>query len=208
MKKLITFLLLAIFFVGLNSFYQLQKTYNNIFTQLGLNAEEANSYITGNIIGGSTSFPRTKIMAQLTLNKREATIVEIGKYLKTYTQTPAFAKEYATARLEMKPPKPSDPLYQNEEDIAIYKEDLKRWEADYPTTVNKLLQQKLKQFLNLTSDIDYNAKLERRGSKMIFTDPELEAKDDFWKACFRAGKPTVEAARVYAKQWLQELSGV
>lgn len=206
MKKMIPLFLLATLLFSLTSFYKLQTAYNNIFTQLGLGAEEADSYITGNLIGGSTSFPRTKIMARLALNEREAVMQEIGKYIKAYTQTPEFAKEYAAARLELKPEKPSDPFYQTKEYMDLYKEDLKRWEADYPASVNLLLQQKLKLFLKLTSDIDYNAKLHRAGSKMIFSDPELEAKDEFWKACYRSGKPTVDAARSYAQQWLLELS--
>ncbi len=206
MKKLITLLLLATLFFGLNSFYKLQTAYKNIFTQLGLGAEEADNYITDNLIGGSTSFPRTKIMARLALNEREAAIQEIGKNLKAYTQTPEFAKEYVATRLELKPEKPSDPLYQTKEIMDVYKEDLKRWEAEYPASINALLHQKLKLFLALTSDIDFNAKLQRAGSKMIFSDPKLEAKDEFWKACYRIGKPTVDAARSCAQQWLIELN--
>jgi hypothetical protein len=206
MKKLISFLLLAALFCSLNSFYKRQTAYNNIFSQLGLETEEADSYIISNLIGGSTTFPRTKMMARLALNQREAAIQEIGKYLKAYTQTTQFAQEYAATRMELKPEKPSDPLYQTKEFMDAYKEDLKYWEAEYPASVNGLLQQKLKLFLALTSDIDYNAKLHRSGSKMVFSDPELEAKDEFWKACYRVGKPTVDAARSYAQQWLLELS--
>ena len=71
MKKFFALLLVALLFVGLNSFYKLHNTYSNIFEQLGLGAQEADSYIIGNIIGGSTSFPRTKIMARLALDKRK-----------------------------------------------------------------------------------------------------------------------------------------
>lgn len=89
--------------------------------------------------------------------------------------------------------------------MAVYKEDLKRWEAEYPAVFNELLKHKLKEFLQLTSNIDYNARLEQRRGKMVFADPVLEAKDPFWKACFRSGKTTMEAARAYAQQWLVEL---
>jgi hypothetical protein len=57
----------------------------------------------------------------------------------------------------------------------------------------------------MTSGINFNAKLEKRGKKMIFSDPLLEEKDDFWKACYRSGKPTMDAARQFAQQWLNEL---
>jgi hypothetical protein len=186
-------------------FNKLQQAYDNIFNQLGLQTEEAESYITGNIIGGSTSFPRTEVMAKLALNKRAEVVVQVGNYIKAYVKTPEFAKEYASARQDAKPQAPTDPLYQNEENMAFYKEDLKRWEAEYPAAFNTLLKKKLQEFLQLTSGIDYNAKLERYGTKMIFSDPALEAKDEFWKACFRAGKPTVDAAREFAQQWLRDL---
>ncbi|MGZ5282869.1 MAG: hypothetical protein ACXWEY_11390 [Bacteroidia bacterium] len=204
MKKFILFAFASLILCGLFSFKKLHYTYNNIFTRLGLQTEEAESYITVNITGGSTTFPTTRIMAKLALDKRAEAVKEIGDYIKTYVQKPQFAKEYSTTRAELKPEHPPA-LYQGPEDMAAYKQDLKRWEADYPTTVNGLLKKKLKEFLVLTADINFNAKLEKRGDKMVFSDPALEAQDEFWKACFRSGKPTVDAARAYAQQWLQEI---
>ena len=204
MKRIILLAFISIILCGFYSFKKLHNTYNDIFTRLGLQTGEAESYIIENITGGSTTFPTTSIMAKLALNKREEAIKEMGNYIKSYVQTPQFAKEYATTRSDLKPEHPPA-LYQGPEDMAAYKEDLKRWEADYPATVNGLLKKKLKEFLQLTSDINYNAKLEKRGDKMIFSDPSLESKDEFWKACFRSGKPTVDAARAFATRWLQEL---
>jgi hypothetical protein len=37
---------------------------------------------------------------------------------------------------------------------------------------------------------------------LVFADPALEAKDGYWKYCFRSGKETITAARQYAQQWL------
>lgn len=204
MKRIILLSFAALTLCGLYSFKKLHNTYNNIFTRLGLQTEEAESYITGNITGGATSFPTTRIMVKLALDKRAEAVKEIGDYVKIFVQTPGFAKEYATTRLELKPEHPPA-LYQGPEDMAVYKQDLKRWEADYPATVNGLLKKKLKEFLQLTADINYDAKLEKRGDKMVFSDPALEAKDGFWKACFRSGKTTVDAARAFAQQWLQEI---
>jgi hypothetical protein len=204
MKKIHFILFFALAVTGLYSFRQIEKTYSNIFSQLGLETEEAESYIIGNILGGSTSFPQSKVMASLAMNKRADAVKEIGNYIKGYVQTPAFAKEYSTARAEQKPEAPTG-LYKNEENMAAYKVDLKRWEAEYPANFNELLKRKLNEFLQLTADIDYGAKLTQRWSKMVFADPALEAKDPFWKACFRSGKTTVDAARSYAQQWLLEL---
>lgn len=100
MKKILFFVFLALVATGLYSFRQLENKYKNIFNQLGMETEEAESYIIGNIIGGSTSFPRSKVMVNLAFNKRAETVKEIGNYIKAYVQSPAFAKEYATVRAE------------------------------------------------------------------------------------------------------------
>jgi hypothetical protein len=205
MKRVIILVSAAIILCGIYSFKKVHTVYNNIFTRLGLETEEAEGYITANLIGGSTTFPSSRIIAKLALNKRAEAIKEIGDYLKAYVKTPGFATEYANTRLELKPESPST-LHQGTGDMATYKQDLKSWEADYPPTVNGLLKKKLKEFLQLTSDINFNAELKKQGDRMIFADPALEDKDEFWKACFRSGKPTVNAARSYAQQWLQELN--
>lgn len=204
MKKIFFISLSALLLTGLFAFQKAQNNFNNILSQLGLDKEEAHSYIIGNILDGGTAYPRTKIMAQLAMSKRVEAVKELGKYIKSHTQTPGFAQEYATNRLEQKPEKPTG-LYDNEENRAYYQEDLKNWEKDFPASVKLMLKKRLTEFLKLTSGINYNAKLEKQGKKMIFSDPSLEAKDDFWKACFRSGKPTMDAAREFAQQWLTEL---
>ncbi len=93
-----------------------------------------------------------------------------------------------------------DPMEQN-----MYEEDLKYWQQDYPPTVKELLRNRLIKFLDFTKDIDFNAKLVKKGNKFYFADPELEDKDGTWKHCFRAGKETMAAARQYAQQWLASL---
>ena len=205
MKRFIVLVFGAVILCALYSFHNSLTTYNNIFTRLGLQTEEAEGYISANIIGGSTTFPSSRIIAKLALNKRAEAIKEIGEYIKAYVKTPGFATEYANTRLELKPESPHG-LHQGTGDMAAYKQDLKSWEADYPATVNGLLKKKLREFLQLTSDINFHAELKKQGDRMVFADPALEAKDEFWKACFRSGKPTVEAARSYAQQWLQELN--
>jgi hypothetical protein len=84
-------------------------------------------------------------------------------------------------------------------------EDLNYWKEDYPANVKDLIHKRLNQFLELTATIDFNARLVKRGDKMVFADPELEAKGVDWKYCFRSGKETIVAARAYAQQWLKEL---
>jgi len=88
---------------------------------------------------------------------------------------------------------------------AAFKAELAKYEETYPGTVEGMLKLRLKAFLALTSDIDFNAKLVKKGSKMVFEDPALEKRSRDWKLCFRAGPETVKAARSYAEQWLKEL---
>ncbi len=88
---------------------------------------------------------------------------------------------------------------------AAFKAELAKFEATYPGTVEGMLKLRLKAFLAMTADIDFNAKLIRKGNKMIFEDPALEKRSRDWKQCFRAGPEAVKAARAYAEQWLKEL---
>lgn len=135
-------------------------------------------------------------------------------------QTGNMKKMYEAQLLELKKElkalsNPSDPAHawyaQNVTDKKdrfgenMAAEDLKSWQEDYPPTVKELVKKRLTEFLDVTNDIDFNAKLVQRGSKMFFADPALEAKSSEWKKCFRCGKETITAARRYAQQWLASL---
>ncbi len=125
-------------------------------------------------------------------------------------------KLYEATLLELKKERkalsnPADPLHNfyvknatevKEWESQMVNEDVKAWQDEYPATVKELVRRRLTKFLAFTKDIDFNAQLVKRGNKMVFADPELEAKDDMWKRCFRCGKETITAARQYAQQWL------
>lgn len=109
---------------------------------------------------------------------------------------------------------PKDPMFalyggkteeMQAEELKEYKLALKEYEDDFPADPRQLIKRRLQQFLDLTSDIDFDAKLVSRYGKMRFENPILENKDSNWKMCFRAGKETITAARDYARQWLIEL---
>ena len=76
----------------------------------------------------------------------------------------------------------------------------------YPADVNQMIAGRLREFLDLSADIDFNAKLVTEGSRQRFADVNLEQKSGDWKYCFRAGKPAVDAARTFAQAWLSELA--
>ncbi|MBK9508116.1 MAG: hypothetical protein IPO04_00970 [Cytophagaceae bacterium] len=81
--------------------------------------------------------------------------------------------------------------------------DLGRWNAIKNPDV--LLKEKLEEFLHRSADIDFSAKLKEQYGHKVFVNPGFESKDSFWKLCFRAGKPAMEAARAIAIEWLGEM---
>ncbi|NTV46702.1 MAG: hypothetical protein HGB11_09365 [Chlorobiales bacterium] len=86
-----------------------------------------------------------------------------------------------------------------------YQESMKRWEEDYPADSKVLVAKRLKSFLDLSADVNFDAKLTQRGDRKIFADPNYERKSSEWKLCYRAGKETVNAAREFSSSWLKEL---
>jgi hypothetical protein len=94
---------------------------------------------------------------------------------------------------------------ESEESITQRKMAADYFNKDYPPTVRELIQLRLQKFLEVSASIDFNAKLVQQGQVTVFADPALEAKDGNWKKLFRTGPETIGAARLFAKQWLQDL---
>lgn len=93
---------------------------------------------------------------------------------------------------------------QRAEEEKSYRERVAEHEKRYPADPRVLIAQRLQGFLDLSKDVDFDAKLYTgdRG-KMKFVNPAYESKPDSWKLCFRAGKPAVETARAFAASWLK-----
>lgn len=91
-------------------------------------------------------------------------------------------------------------------DVEQHKKDVAEYEKRWPADPKVLIAKRLRQFLDETNGMDWNAKLEpMNGGKMRFADASLEGKPDQWKLYFRAGKEPVEAARAFATEWLRQL---
>jgi hypothetical protein len=86
-----------------------------------------------------------------------------------------------------------------------YDESHARWEQDYPEEVQGLIALRLREFLDTTKDMDFDADLEERNGKLVFEDEALEAKPAEWKVYFRAGEEAVTAAREAAADWLDDI---
>lgn len=123
-----------------------------------------------------------------------AMFVEQGLiWLKAFTQTPQFEQAYQAHRNDYKPEESGT-------------EELAQWKADYPATGRDMVKRRLREFLQESANVDYDAKLVRRDGKMRFANEQYESeKSDEWKKCYRAGRLPVEKARAFASAWLKEL---
>jgi hypothetical protein len=82
---------------------------------------------------------------------------------------------------------------------------MKELDAMWPPDHRTLVANRLRRFLDVSKDVNYEARLIDKGGKRVFADPALEARPKEWKMCFRAGKPATEAARGIARKWLSDL---
>lgn len=85
-------------------------------------------------------------------------------------------------------------------------EAVKQLDAVWPVDARTMVANRLRHFLQVSSEVDYDARLIDRNGTKVFADPTLEARPKEWKLCFRAGKPATDAARAFAQKWLSDLA--
>lgn len=88
-----------------------------------------------------------------------------------------------------------------------YEQELATWRRNYPESAGPVIAKRLREFLAVSADVDFAARLTPKNGKMVFEDPAYEQKPGQWKMCFRAGKEASAAARAAAEAWLKELGG-
>jgi len=89
-----------------------------------------------------------------------------------------------------------------------YEEAMAEFAKKYPADPRALIASRLHEFLNLTQNIPFDAKLTPGPEgRMRFADPQYEAKSTEWKMCFRAGREPVQAARAFVADWLHQIEG-
>ena len=93
------------------------------------------------------------------------------------------------------------------EQTKSYETALAKWKQDYPEDPRPVIANRLKEFLALSADVDYTAKLARQGDLSTFATPAYQSKSSQWKMCYRAGKEATDAARAAAQAWLKDLGG-
>jgi hypothetical protein len=88
-----------------------------------------------------------------------------------------------------------------------YEEALAAWNRDFPENPKTLIAARIREFLAMSADVDFDAKLLKKYNLWIFANEEYEAKSQDWKLCFRAGREATAAARLFLQKWLVELGG-
>jgi hypothetical protein len=88
-----------------------------------------------------------------------------------------------------------------------YDAALARWKRDYPDDPRPVIIRRLREFLQLSADVDFTARLKTQDGRSVFENPAYQAKSSQWKMCYRAGREATAAARAAVQAWLTELGG-
>lgn len=95
---------------------------------------------------------------------------------------------------------------QSKSDQESYKNEVAKYETEFPADPKVLIAKRLRDFIALSSDVNFDAKLvPEDGGRMRFADQQYESKSDQWKLLYRAGREPVEAARTFSVNWLKQL---
>lgn len=94
---------------------------------------------------------------------------------------------------------------QRADQVRQRNEALREFEKTFPTDPRTLIAMRLRHFLEVTSDVAYDAQLVERDKRKLFASDAFEGKPAEWKMAFRAGQPATEAARGFAQKWLADL---
>jgi hypothetical protein len=84
-----------------------------------------------------------------------------------------------------------------------YKGRMAAYEKRWPADSKVLVARRLQEFLDISTDVDFDAKLVPAGRLMRFAEPRYEEKPPIWKLCYRAGREACGAARDAAQAWLK-----
>ncbi len=75
----------------------------DIFSTLQIDREEVPRYVDRNFEDGELRFPNTRELKKLDPSRRAAAVKEIGDFIKSYMQSPVYAKKFSQDRENAKP---------------------------------------------------------------------------------------------------------
>jgi hypothetical protein len=184
----------------------------NIYSSLNITEDQAKESLAKSILQGAIwrtvgSEDLVRNARALSIEDRVEGIKQLMQMAKEYTKTEEFKKEYKKLRNEKLNPDSKSKLgvpkfgkiIQNKIDNKLDKAEN---EKNYPENAMDMVKKRLSDFLEISATVDYDAEV----NSGQFVKPEYQKKGSWWKMCYRAGKPVVDAARVEAKAWLEELN--
>lgn len=77
------------------------------------------------------------------------------------------------------------------------------WIKLYPQDPVVMIKTRLQEYLQISSTVDFSAKLTGTGKKQTFVNPVYEKKILKWKDIYRAGKEVNEVITIFVKDWLK-----
>lgn len=135
-------------------------------------------------------------MSASEIQQMEQAIVEAEKAMKQ-------AAAYMTAEQKAEAKKSMDLQKKEIQNMKDPTPNKTNWEKMYPENPETMVKNRLNEYLNLVSTVDFNAQLTSSGKYKKFTKPEYESKSLKWKAIYRAGKDANSVATTFAKEWLK-----
>jgi hypothetical protein len=152
----------------------------------------------------------SEVLRALPPDERATAVRELGGFVKEYVRGAEFRKNYAKAWKDTQPKHGSGMPGVDVKSMAARAEKMARHDstsAKEAATLDKdpnvTVRRRLQQFLAETAGIDYDAKTS--GPSHVFTDAGYESRPPLWKMGYRAGREATEAARAFAKEWMEEL---
>ena len=92
-----------------------------------------------------------------------------------------------------------------ENDWKQYREQIKKWEEEYPANANIFIKRRLQQYLEIAATVDFSAAVKDVNGKKKFVNSAYEYKSSEWKKVYRAGKEVNDVARPFVANWIKEL---
>lgn len=87
-----------------------------------------------------------------------------------------------------------------------YEQEFANWKRDYPDHPNGAIAKRLREFLTMSADVDFAAKVKSQDGRLLFENAAYEAKSAQWKMCYRAGREATTAARAAVSAWLKDIA--
>ena len=119
------------------------------------------------------------------------------------TQYIVFLSRYMTRQMGEGLEGQADKLAEEKARAANYRAQLARYKAN--TNPDIAVKKRLLDFIALAESVDFDAKIEKQGTKLEFVQPRYRSQSNQWKFLYRIGREPVMAARDMARSWLNDL---